>query len=154
MRARLAWACGLAGLSLAAGPALAQLSPPSLATTLPTYQKPEPRPAAAPAGACRDETVYAVTSVNRDRRASEPTIVVGGTVPTGGWSHPVLLPISRSADGALLTFRLAACPPPGYATQALVSIEARAPLGDMSRLRTVVVVAQTGSMALDVAPSP
>jgi len=136
-----------------------QLSPPTLTPSLPN---PNPAPvvkeqsapvatAAEAAPICSYEAIYSINSANLEWPSGAPLLKAYGTVRTGGWSNGTLLPVSRSDDGTTLTLRFVACPPGGYSTQALASIEAQWELTEnISQLRYIVITTETGSQTLDM----
>jgi hypothetical protein len=107
-------------------------------------------PAAMARPGCTHQAIYSVSSVNRDHRAPTPMLTATGTALSGGWSDPILSPVSISRDGATLTLRFMACPPEGYATQALEPMEARLPMsGTLAKVRQVVVISDTDAQILN-----
>lgn len=131
----------------------AQLSSPTLTPTIQVYEKPtitEQAPAGT-AASCSHELIYSVDAANIEWSSDTMVLKAHGTVRTGGWSDGALLPDIGGDSERTLTFRFAACPPDGFSTQALATIDA-------SRALTVgpwdadyiVIISERDSVTLDM----
>lgn len=132
---------------------LAQLSPPTLTPTLEVYDKPtivENTPAGT-AVACSHELIYSIDTANIEWSSGVMVLKAYGTVRTGGWSEGALLPEAGSEGERTLTYRFEACPPVGFSTQALASIEASRTLTiDLHDADYIVIISERDSVTLDM----
>lgn len=143
----------LTGAGAQADPGI-QISSPTLTPTIQVYEKPtvvEQTPPAGTAASCAHELIYSVDAAHIEWSSGTMTLKAYGTVRTGGWSEGALRPHAGNNGERTLTYRFEACPPGGFSTQALDSIEASRTLTiGVHDADYIVVISERDSVTLDM----
>lgn len=97
------------------------------------------------AGASKKVMEVETVSVNTlESNPAQLKVDATGTVNSGGWSQPALVPVKSDDDGVLV-FHFVAIPPDGIATQALAPIKASITVDKPVNFKEVKVVSQTNT---------